>query len=147
MRSVHEHRNKHHVNRICGSLVRDREVTGTWLEVVDKNIEKPNHRAYDLVARKAGVEALVEVKGLQKPTPWLVKPAKDKHSNLFYALVVLDPSRVFILTQNEMNALIEDDRAYRGPGQTDPLIGKSFLFWQAVPLENQWDKLPGWTTQ
>ncbi len=116
-------------------------------EVVDKNIEKPNHRAYDLVARKAGVEALVEVKGLQKPTPWLVKPAKDKHSNLFYALVVLDPSRVFILTQNEMNALIEDYRAYRGPGQTDPLIGKSFLFWQAVPLENQWDKLPGWTTQ
>ncbi len=77
-------------------------------EVVDKNIEKPNHRAYDLVARKAGVEALVEVKRLQKPTPWLVKPAKDKHSNLFYALVVLDPSRVFILTQNEMNALIEE---------------------------------------
>jgi hypothetical protein len=116
-------------------------------EVVDKNIEKPNHRTYDLVARKAGVEALVEVKGLQKPTPWLVKPAKDKFPNLFYALVVLNPQRAFVLSQDEIATVIEAYRVYRGPGQTDPLIGKSFLFWQAAEFENQWDKLPGWTTQ
>jgi hypothetical protein len=47
-------------------------------EVVDKNIEKPNHRAYDLVARKAGVEALLEVKGLQKPTPLVGKARKGQ---------------------------------------------------------------------
>src|SRR5258708_22676082 len=118
------------------------------VHVIGKNTERRNY----LVARKPGTEVGIQVKGLQRAAPWLVRPAKVKHPNLFYTLVVLNPQRVFVLTQDQINRLIEEYRTYReekwrragGPKPTDPLIGKSFLFRQAVKFEDKWDKLPGW---
>lgn len=93
-----------------------------------------------------GNQFLIDVKGMWTQTAWLVGKPKPSRPNLFYVLTVVGKNRnnrFFVLSQAELNGLIEDYRIRRA-GATDPFIGSSFDFKDALPFEEQWQKLPSW---
>lgn len=85
---------------------------------------------------------LVDVKGLYRPNPWLVK-RKAIRKNLFYALAFVPEgasNRFFVLTQEETNALIASELTRLG--RSDDYRVTGFVWSLAAPHEDAWDKLP-----
>ena len=91
-----------------------------------------------------GDQFWVDVKGLSKNNAWLINP-KVPHKNLFYVLVRVgekrDGDRFFILTQLEMNGLLEKARYEReARSSTDKTEGFRFLY--PLEYEGRWESLP-----
>jgi hypothetical protein len=85
---------------------------------------------------------LVDVKGLYRKNPWLIK-RKAKRTNLFYILAYVptnEPNQFFIMAQQHVTKLIQSElmRLKRADGY--PVTG--FVWKLALPYENAWDALP-----
>jgi hypothetical protein len=93
-----------------------------------------------MVGTETGSQFWVDVKGLSSNNAWLISK-KPEHLNLFYILVrvgeVRDQDRFFILTQPEMNELLDKSRLAH---PTDPTSG--FAFKYPLPFEGKWEVLP-----
>ena len=88
------------------------------------------------------VPFLVDVKGLYRRNPWIVKrnPARQ---NLFYILAFVprdEPNRFFILTQADANKLIQDELTRLGRADNYRVTG--FVWKLAENFEDKWKKLP-----
>jgi hypothetical protein len=77
----------------------------------------------------SGLQFWVDVKGLSSNNAWLITP-KPSHLNLFYVLVRVGENRTddrfFILSQPEMNQLLDRARAERAA--TDTTEGFRFSY-------------------
>jgi hypothetical protein len=89
---------------------------------------------------ESGLQFWIDVKGLSSNNAWLIKRKPD-HLNLFYILVrvgeVRDKDRFFILSQPDINSLIEK---YRRAHPNDPTSG--FAWNYPLKFENKWGNLP-----
>jgi hypothetical protein len=102
----------------------------------------------DLIAvhSETGDHLSIDVKGQWQESAWIGCRPKPERLRLFYVLTVVGKNRnnrFFVLTQSEFNGLVEAYKNRRA-GASDPHIGQSFDFKDAVAFEDQWDKLPGW---
>jgi hypothetical protein len=93
---------------------------------------------------QTGLQFWVDVKGLASNNAWLIKP-KPEHLNLFYILVRVAENRkddrFFILSQSEMNQLLDKARAEReARNSTDKTEGFRFTYPQ--DYESHWASLP-----
>ena len=85
---------------------------------------------------------LVDVKGLYRKNPWIVKRkvARDK---LFYILAFVpteETNQFFVMTQAEANLLIARELKRLGRSSDYPLTG---IDWKsAIPHEDAWQVLP-----
>jgi hypothetical protein len=95
-----------------------------------------------------GTQFWVDVKGLSSNNAWLITP-KPQHENLFYILVRVGirsgenrkNDRFFILSQKEMNQLLDEARAEReARNSTDKTEG--FGFRHPRDYEDRWGSLP-----
>ena len=91
-----------------------------------------------------GDQFCVHVKGLSSKNPWLIEP-KQLRKNLFYILVLVakdrKDDRFFVLTQSEMNKLLDKRRRWREANRpTDQSEG--FPFDYARAYEERWGSLP-----
>jgi hypothetical protein len=85
---------------------------------------------------------LVDVKGLYRMNPWVIK-RKPVRSNLFCVLAfVLTnlPNRYFVLSQKEINRYVESELARLKRPNNYPMTGITFK--QATAHEDSWDALP-----
>src|SRR5258708_33582416 len=85
---------------------------------------------------------LIDVKGLYKPNPWVIKK-KATRDNLYYVLAFVPDdtnNRFFVLTQKHVNGYIRTELARLGRPDDYPMTG--ILWKQAVEHENRWDVLP-----
>lgn len=93
------------------------------------------------VIHPSGIQFRIHVQGNLNTGSWYaageIKPAEE---NLFCILVVVNDSRFFILDQVEFNTEV---RKYAQTHHTPP---GGFNWGQALRFENQWNKLPGWTS-
>jgi hypothetical protein len=85
---------------------------------------------------------LVDVKGLYRKNPWVVKQ-KEIRKNLFYIFVFVPndtSNRFFILPQQRVNRLIRSELRRLNRPTSYPMTG---ITWNlALPFENAWDTLP-----
>jgi hypothetical protein len=85
---------------------------------------------------------LVDVKGLYKKNPWVIKIKKPR-DNLFYALAFVPdvgPNRYFILTQSQICEYVETELRRLGRSNDYPMTG---ILWKQAELhENLWEVLP-----
>jgi hypothetical protein len=85
---------------------------------------------------------LVDVKGLYRKNPWLIK-RKPPRANLFYVLVYVpagEPNQYFVMTQRQTTRLIEAElRRLKRPDDY-PVTG--FLWNLALPYRDAWGVLP-----
>jgi hypothetical protein len=93
-----------------------------------------------MVGTETGEQFWVDVKGLSSNSAWLISRKAD-HLNLFYILVrvgeIRDQDRFFILTQSEINKLLDKSRLAH---PTDPTSGFGFKY--PLPFVGNWDALP-----
>jgi hypothetical protein len=85
---------------------------------------------------------LVDVKGLYRRNPWLIK-RKPLRDNLFYVLTFVpvgDVNRYFTLSQHEVHSLIASELARLNRADNYPVTG--FNYKLAEPHENAWEVLP-----
>ena len=85
---------------------------------------------------------LVDVKGLYRKNPWLIK-RKPARANLFYILAYVpagEPNEFFVLTQSESNRLIKRELKRLGRGDDYPVTG--FVWKLAEPYRDAWTSLP-----
>jgi hypothetical protein len=85
---------------------------------------------------------LVDVKGLYRKNPWLIK-RKPSRKNLFYILAYVpagEPNQFFVLTQPDVTKLIEDELNRLKRDDNYPVTG--FLWTLALPHQNAWSVLP-----
>ena len=85
---------------------------------------------------------LVDVKGLYRKNPWLVK-RKTIREKLFYILVSVpdkEPNEFFVLTQIEVNHLIEQELKRLKRPADYPVTG--FVWKLAAPHKGKWQVLP-----
>ncbi len=85
---------------------------------------------------------LVDVKGLYRKNPWLIK-RKDERADLFYILAYVPPNesnQFFIMTQQQTTQFIQEElhRLKRPDGYT--VTG--FTWKLALPHLNDWEILP-----
>jgi hypothetical protein len=95
-----------------------------------------------MVVSPKGEMFLIDVKGLYRRNPWLVK-RKRVQANLFYVLAFVpkgEPNQFFILRQNEANLLINSELKRLKRPDDYPVTG--FLWTHVSKHENKWDKLP-----
>lgn len=95
-----------------------------------------------LVSPHSKTMLMVDVKGLHRLNPWVIKrkPARD---NLFYILAFVptgQSNRFFVLTQNEINRQVESE--LKRLGRADDYRMTGITFKQGLPHENAWDALP-----
>lgn len=85
---------------------------------------------------------LIDVKGLYRANPWLIK-RKSPRANLFYILAFV-PARglnqFFVLSQKETHALIESELKRLKRPDTYPVTGIAWKF--VEPHREAWDALP-----
>ena len=85
---------------------------------------------------------LIDVKGLYRPNPWVIK-RKTVQGGLYYVLTFVpddNANRFFVLNQDQVNTYIEDElRSLRRPDDY-PMTG--ILWKQAKDHENAWNVLP-----
>ncbi|GGG66050.1 hypothetical protein [Edaphobacter dinghuensis] len=85
---------------------------------------------------------LVDVKGLYRKNPWLIK-RKLPRANLFYILAYVptgEPNQFFVMTQPDATKLIESELNRLKRADNYPVTG--FLWALAFPHQNAWDVLP-----
>lgn len=85
---------------------------------------------------------LVDVKGLYRTNPWLIK-RKPERGNLFYILAYVpmdEPNQFFIMTQTQVMQLIQDELTRLKRADSYPVTG--FVWKLALPFQNAWDTLP-----
>jgi hypothetical protein len=85
---------------------------------------------------------LIDVKGLYKPNPWVIKE-KATRDSLFYVLAFVPDetvNRFFILSQKQVNTYIGTELARLGRPDNYSMTG--ILWKQAEAHENRWDMLP-----
>jgi hypothetical protein len=85
---------------------------------------------------------LIDVKGLYKPNPWVIK-TKATRDSLYYVLAFVPDdtnNRFFILCQEQVNNYIRTELARLGRPDDYPMTG--ILWKQAEAHENKWDVLP-----
>lgn len=85
---------------------------------------------------------LVDVKGLYRPNPWVVKRKPDR-AGLFYILAFVPndaANRFFILTQAQINDYVQSELTRLGRPDDYPMTG--ILWKQALTHEDSWDQLP-----
>jgi hypothetical protein len=85
---------------------------------------------------------LIDVKGLYRPNPWVIKK-KATRASLYYVLAFVPDdtnNRFFVLTQKHVNRYIRTELARLGRPDDYPMTG--ILWKQAVEHENRWDVLP-----
>lgn len=86
---------------------------------------------------------LVDVKGLYRRNPWLLK-RKSQRDDLYYVLAYVPadtPNQFFVLTQAQANKLVEDELRRLRRANDYPVEG--FVWKLALPFENAWEILPG----
>ena len=95
-----------------------------------------------MVVSPQGKMFLIDVKGLYRINPWLVK-CKPVQANLFYALAFVPsdtPNRFFVISQSEINSLIRSELKRLNRPDDYPVTG---IRWNdAIPHENAWHILP-----
>lgn len=88
----------------------------------------------------SGEQFWVDVKGLSSNNAWLIKE-KPNHLNLFYILVRVGDDRggdrFFVLSQRQVNALLEKSRLAH---PNDPTSGFGWSY--PAPFEGKWGILP-----
>jgi hypothetical protein len=85
---------------------------------------------------------LIDVKGLYRKNPWLVKRKADR-ANLFYVLAYVpsgEPNQFYVMTQKQTLKLIQDELKRLGRADNYPVTG--FLWKFAEPYKDAWDALP-----
>lgn len=85
---------------------------------------------------------LVDVKGLYRRNPWLLK-RKPTRSDLYYVLAHVPtnaPNQFFVLTQAQANQFVLDELNRLGRKVGYPVEG--FTWNLALPFEDAWDILP-----
>jgi len=95
-----------------------------------------------VVSPKTKTVSLIDVKGLYRQNPWLLK-RKPTRDNLYYvpAFVPTDaPNEFFILTQKEANQLVVDQLARLGRKEGYPVEG--FNWGVALRFKDRWSVLP-----
>ena len=85
---------------------------------------------------------LVDVKGLYRKNPWLIK-RKSERADLFYILAYVppdEPNQFFIMTQQQTTQFIEEElRRLKRP---DDYTVTGFTWKLALPHLNDWKILP-----
>jgi hypothetical protein len=85
---------------------------------------------------------LVDVKGLYRTNPWLIK-RKPLTPNLFYVLAYVpsnEPNQFFVMTQQQVSQLIRDELARLKRPDEYPVTG---IAWKlALKFKDAWDVLP-----
>ena len=85
---------------------------------------------------------LIDVKGLYRPNPWLIK-RKPIRDNLFYVLTFVPvgkPNEYFVLDQGQVHALIENELGRLKRANDYPVPG--FNYKLAEPYRDAWRRLP-----
>ena len=85
---------------------------------------------------------LVDVKGLYRKNPWLIK-RKPQRANLFYILAYVpanEPNQFFIMAQQQVMKLIQNELNRLKRADNYPVTG--FLWRLALPHQDAWDVLP-----
>jgi len=85
---------------------------------------------------------LVDVKGLYRVNPWLIK-RKPTRANLFYVLAFVprdEPNQYFIMSQHAVTSLIESELKRLARADDYPVTG--FVYKAALPYQGAWDTLP-----
>lgn len=85
---------------------------------------------------------LIDVKGLYRKNPWLVKRKPDR-ANLFYVLAYVpsgEPNQFYVMTQKQTLKLIQAELKRLGRADNYPVTG--FLWKLAKPYKDAWDALP-----
>jgi len=85
---------------------------------------------------------LIDVKGLYKPNPWVIK-TKATRGSLYYVLAFVPndtSNRFFVLSQTQVNTYIRTELARLGRPDNYPMTG--ILWRQAEAHENRWNVLP-----
>jgi hypothetical protein len=85
---------------------------------------------------------LIDVKGLYRRNPWLLR-RKPQRNDLYYVLAYVPAdahNQFFVLTQAQANQLVEDE--LRRLSRPDDYPVEGFVWKLASPFENAWDTLP-----
>jgi hypothetical protein len=85
---------------------------------------------------------LVDVKGLYRKNPWLIK-RKPSRENLFYILAYVpagEANQFFVMTQQDVTKLVQSELNRLKRADNYPVTG--FLWTLALPHQNAWDVLP-----
>ena len=85
---------------------------------------------------------LVDVKGLYRKNPWLIKQ-KPQRQNLFYILAYVppdEPNQFFVMTQQQAAQLIQDELTRLKRADDYPVTG--FVWKLAEKYKDRWDVLP-----
>jgi hypothetical protein len=85
---------------------------------------------------------LIDVKGLYRKNPWLVK-RKPERSDLFYVLAHVptgEANQFFVMTQKQVNKLIQDELTRLKRPDNYRVTG--FVWKLAMPHKDAWDTLP-----
>lgn len=85
---------------------------------------------------------LVDVKGLYRMNPWLIK-RKPARKNLFYILAYVptdEPNQFFVMTQQQVMRLIKDELARLKRADDYPVTG--FVWKLALKHKDAWGILP-----
>lgn len=94
------------------------------------------------VSPKQKLQFLIDVKGLHRKNPWLIK-RKEKRSNLFYILAhvpVGQQNEFFVMSQETANGYIQDELARLGRPDSYSVTG--FIWSMALPHKDDWAVLP-----
>jgi hypothetical protein len=85
---------------------------------------------------------LVDVKGLYRKNPWLVRPTVDRHNLFFVFAFVPDDgvNRFFVLTQKTVNDYIRVE--IQRLGREEDYSRPGILWKQVEPHEDSWGVLP-----
>lgn len=95
-----------------------------------------------VVSPKSRTMFLVDVKGLYKANPWIIKRKSDR-KNLFYILAFVpteEMNRFFIMSQSQINQHVESELRRLGRANDYPVTGITFK--QSASHENNWGVLP-----
>jgi len=95
-----------------------------------------------VVSPSAKTMFLIDVKGLYRPNPWLIK-RKPLRDNLFYVLTFVPvgkPNEYFVLDQGQVHALIESELGRLKRATDYPVTG--FNYKLAEPYRDAWERLP-----
>jgi len=95
-----------------------------------------------MVISPKGKMFLIDVKGLYRKNPWLVK-RKPVNADLFYALALVPPdapNQFFVLGQKDVSALIRFELKRLKRPDSYPVTG--FTWKQALKHKDNWPILP-----
>ena len=85
---------------------------------------------------------LIDVKGLYRPNPWVIR-RKIVRDGLYYVLTFVpdeNTNRFFVLSQNQVNSYVEYELKRLHRPDDYPMTG--ILWKQAETHENAWNVLP-----